>query len=381
MKKKLVSIVLALGVMLTLFPVSASAAGTKEVQTFVSRSGVDCGTVTITGFLNPGKDEFDFGDGDVAEWTYQDVELGGTCTIEPSKNSKYTNIVLTSYSLVDGEYVPADYSPLPWHRLYADGQAEDLAIWGEDINTIPLATSGHPAYFTFGKNTDVPSPFGDGNHCSFDLKADGTMYRLDIYFYDESLELIEGFALLFFVKESGDSGNNAQTNFTDVKSTDYFAKAVDWAVNGHITFGTSKTTFSPNIKCTDGQILTFLWRAMGRPEPTVKSPFNDISEEKDYFYKPALWAYEKGLISGGTFDSEKPCTRSMVVTYLWRLAGSPTAPAASFTDVPSNSKYASAVSWAVQQGITSGTSKTTFTPDGTCTRGQIVTFLYRAYGK
>lgn len=381
MKKRLLSAILVLMVTLSLFPVSASATGTKEVHTFISRSGVDCGTATVTGLLDTGKKEFDFGDGKVANWTYLNVELGGTCTIEPSRNSKYTDIVLTSYSLEGGEYVPADYSPLPWHRLYADGQAADLAFWSEDISTIPLATSGHPAYFTFGKNTNVPCPLEFDDYCSFDLKADGTMYELDIYCYDESLQLIDGFVLPFFVKENGGSGNNTQSNFTDVKSTDYFAEAVDWAVNGHITFGTSDTTFSPNSKCTDGQILTFLWRAMGRPEPTVKSPFNGISAEKDYFYKPALWAYEKGLISGGMFDSEKPCTRSMVVTYLWKLAGGPTAPAAAFADVSSNSEYAPAVSWAVQQGITSGTSKTTFAPDGTCTRGQIVTFLYRAYGK
>ena len=88
MKKRLLSAILVLIAILSLFPVSASAAGTKEVNTLISRSGVDCGTLTITGFLNTGKNEFDFGDGNVENWTYQNVELGGTCTIEPSKNSK-----------------------------------------------------------------------------------------------------------------------------------------------------------------------------------------------------------------------------------------------------------------------------------------------------
>lgn len=378
MKKKLVSIVLAFGIMLALLPVSAFAAGTEETI-ILSDGDTVYGTIKLSGLLEESKDKFDFGNGDVRDWYYWTVEAGSTCTITPSGAGKYTLLYLTTWTLNDGVYDAPFYKNMPWHALYADGQAEDLAIGGESLADMPLATSSHPAYFVFGKNTNMKSPFS-GEPCPLELNADGTMYQLDIDFYNEAEECVVSYIAPFFIKESN-SDNDKPSGFTDVRSTDYFAKAVDWAVNGHITFGTSKTTFSPNIKCTDGQILTFLWRAMGRPEPTVKSPFNDISEEKDYFYKPALWAYEKGLISGGTFDSEKPCTRSMVVTYLWRLAGSPTAPAASFTDVPSNSKYASAVSWAVQQGITSGTSKTTFTPDGTCTRGQIVTFLYRAYGK
>lgn len=379
MKKKLVSIAIVFGIMLALFPVSAFAAGTESTETMRIDNTV-YGTIKLSGVLEEKEGKFDFGSGDVRNWSYTNVAAGSMCSIIPFDVCKYTIIELTAWTLENGEYSPADYENMTWHKLYADGQAEDIA-YGDELDRMPLATSKHPASFVFGKNLNVKSPFDD-EPCSFELKADGTLYRLDVDFYNESGECVASFVAPFFVKEnSPDNDSNKPSSFTDVKPTDYFAKAVDWAVNGHITFGTSKTTFSPNIKCTDGQILTFLWRAMGRPEPTVKSPFNDISEEKDYFYKPALWAYEKGLISGGTFDSEKPCTRSMVVTYLWRLAGSPTAPAASFTDVPGNSEYAPAVSWAVQQGITSGTSKTTFAPDGTCTRGQIVTFLYRAYGK
>ncbi len=99
------------------------------------------------------------------------------------------------------------------------------------------------------------------------------------------------------------------------------------------------------------------------------------------FFVAALWAYEKGLVSGDSFDGSSPCTRAQAVTYLWKLAGSPSAPAASFADVPGNSEYAPAVAYAVSEKITAGTSETTFSPDQTCTRGQIVTFLYRAYRK
>lgn len=169
--------------------------------------------------------------------------------------------------------------------------------------------------------------------------------------------------------------------FTDVKESDYFADAVLWAVERNITSGTSKTTFSPGATCTKAQILTFLWHANGSPEPTAANPFADI-QTGDYFYKAALWAAEKGLVSGSTFGANADCTRAMTVEYMWKAAGSP-APAgkADFDDVPANADYAQAVAWAVEKNITSGTGDGNFSPAATCTRGQIVTFLYRAMGK
>lgn len=168
--------------------------------------------------------------------------------------------------------------------------------------------------------------------------------------------------------------------FNDVFETDYYADPVLWAVKENITAGTSSNAFSPNDTCTAAQILTFLWRSQGGPEPTIKNPFTDISEN-DYFYKAALWANEKGLVSGSTFEGNTPCTRATTMTYLWKLAGSPSTSTASFADVPSYADYAQAVAWAVSKGITAGTSDTTFSPDAICIRGQIMTFLYRAYGK
>ena len=126
--------------------------------------------------------------------------------------------------------------------------------------------------------------------------------------------------------------------------------------------------------------MTFLWHANGSPEPTAANPFADI-QTGDYFYKAALWAAEKGLVSGSTFGANTDCTRAMTVEYMWKAAGSPNAKASSFTDVPANADYAQAVAWAVEQGITAGTSATTFSPDSVCTRGQIVTFLYRGLAK
>ena len=164
--------------------------------------------------------------------------------------------------------------------------------------------------------------------------------------------------------------------FTDVAESDYYYAPIQWAVENGVTTGTSATTFSPASTCTTAQILTFLWRAVGSPAPAGENPFSDVAEDV-YYADAAVWAHEQGLVSGETFNGDAPCTRSAVVTYLWKLAEEPEAEAAAFTDVAADADYAQAVAWAVEQGITTGTSDTTFSPDSTCTRGQIVTFLYR----
>lgn len=168
--------------------------------------------------------------------------------------------------------------------------------------------------------------------------------------------------------------------FTDVKTGDFFAEPVKWAVEKGITEGTSETTFSPTADCYTAQILSFLWRANGSPKPTGSNPFTDV-KSSDFYADAAIWAYEKGMVSGTTFGGNTLCTRSMAVMYMWKAAGSPSAKAASFADVPAGADYAQAVAWAVEQEITSGTSATTFSPDDICTRGQIVSFLYRGLAK
>lgn len=176
-------------------------------------------------------------------------------------------------------------------------------------------------------------------------------------------------------------------DFSDVAADAYYTDAVNWAVEKNITSGTSATTFSPDATCTTAQILTFLWRASGSPEPTSKTnPFSDV-KTGDYFYKAALWAKENNILpttgsNSMAFNGNNPCTRGMAVLYIWRAAGFHAAKNSSnFTDVAETTLYAPAVDWAVEQGVTSGTSATTFSPDTTCTRAQIVTFLYRAFVK
>ena len=151
-----------------------------------------------------------------------------------------------------------------------------------------------------------------------------------------------------------------------------------WAVGKKITAGTSNTTFSPDDTCTRAQILTFLWRAVGSPKSSAKNPFTDVSQN-DYYYYAAVWANEKGMVSGSVFEGSTPCTRSATVTYLWQNAEAPDPEDyAEFSDVSADSEYADAVAWAVENSVTSGTSDTTFSPDAICSRGQIVTFLKRA---
>ena len=173
----------------------------------------------------------------------------------------------------------------------------------------------------------------------------------------------------------------SQKGFNDVKPGDYFYDAVNWAVEKGITTGTSATTFSPNASCTRAQIVTFLWRASGSPEPkTASNPFTDVAANA-YYCKAVLWAVENGITTGTsatTFSPDAPCTRAQGVTFLWRANGSKAASAAaSFTDVASDAYYAPAVAWAAEQNVTSGVGNGLFSSDTTCTRAQIVSMLYR----
>ena len=170
--------------------------------------------------------------------------------------------------------------------------------------------------------------------------------------------------------------------FVDVEPQEYYALPVDWAVAKGITNGTGAYTFSPMEPCTRGQVVTFLWRAAGSPEPkSANHPFTDI-KPSDYFYKAVLWAVEQGITNGMDlthFGPEVPCTRAHVVTFLWRANGKPAAGSRNpFVDVPAGEYYTDAVLWAVSKNITNGMDETHFGPDSTCIRGQIVTFLFRA---
>ena len=183
---------------------------------------------------------------------------------------------------------------------------------------------------------------------------------------------------VIFMKANG----NPQTGvFVDVATGSYYEDAVDWAVENGITKGTDDTHFSPDGICTRAQAVTFLWRAAGSPEPETRAmPFTDVPVGS-YYYDAVLWAVENGITKGTsdtTFTPNMTCTRAQIVAFLWRSEKSPAAGTANpFADVKSTAYYADAVLWAVKENITKGTTNTTFSPDADCTRAQIVTFLYR----
>lgn len=270
-------------------------------------------------------------------WTFSIMEEGAAAPVEktvtvyffPAEGGKISvpngkEPVIVTYQLVDGIYIPIDSQTVSrtWDIVKEESFTDDML---------------------------------------FSLVADDVQ---DVFFTFENVA-------------SGEPESPAvSTSFTDVAASAWYAEPVAWAVAQGITTGTTDTTFSPNSTCTTAQILTFLWRAKGSPAPAGENPFTDVAENA-YYADAAIWAYENGLVTGDTFNGSAPCTRSATVTYLWTLAGKPSTGSAAFTDVAEDAAYAQAVAWAVEEGVTSGTSDTTFSPDATCTRGQIVTFLYR----
>ena len=183
---------------------------------------------------------------------------------------------------------------------------------------------------------------------------------------------------VIFMKASG----NPQTGvFVDVPEGSYYEEAVNWAVEKGITTGTDATHFSPDGICTRAQIVTFLWRAAGSPEPKAMSSFTDVAAGS-YYAKAVAWAVENGITTGtgdGKFSPDATCTRAQSVTFLFRAIGKLVDSKAEFSDVPTDSYYANAVAWAVENGVTNGIGNNLFGPDNSCTRAQIVTFLFRAY--
>ena len=195
------------------------------------------------------------------------------------------------------------------------------------------------------------------------------------------------------VSKPAETPKPAETaKFTDVSPTSPFAPAISWAVEKKITNGKTATTFGPGDPCTRAQIVTFLWRAAGSPEPKLtETQYMDVTDPNAYYYKAVQWAAEKDMEYAGTFDPHKTCDRASAVYFIWKAFGSSKAAAkSSFADMPEEPANGGqwywpdlldAVDWAVGQGVTTGKTATTFAPGDPCTRGQIVTFLYRAYVK
>ena len=249
--------------------------------------------------------------------------------------------------------------------------------------TVPASKQQLCAYVKYGDNTKIASvryeingkTIGTSSEMPYTVDCDFSKYFGNVKIKVTALDA-SGKALTSHIT-SVHVGS-----FADVPAQEYFAPAVGWAVGKKITDGTADYLFSPNATCTRAQIVTFLWRASGSPEPEkVSNPFRDVPSDS-YFYKAVLWAVGKDITDGtgaNTFSPDDGCTRGQVVTFLHRARNKPEAGGASnpFRDVAKGMFFYDAVLWAVNAGITDGTTETTFSPDETCTRGQIVTFLYR----
>lgn len=241
------------------------------------------------------------------------------------------------------------------------GGPYNITIWGTDRGTMDVS---YTAYSSTGRVLKQ-------QHYDNLPLTDGCLYESSI---EPSSSTSVDFTL------DGDAPEN-NFRFTDVPESAYFYEPVLWAVENGITSGTSATKFSPYEGCTRGQVVTFLWRAAGCPEPESSyNPFSDVPSNA-YYHDAVLWAAEEGITTGTSrtrFEPNATVTRAQTVTFLWRWAGSPeSGSAGNFRDVPYRAYYADAVAWAVEYGITNGTAPGLFSPAQTCTRAQIVTFLYR----
>ena len=274
---------------------------------------------------------------------------------------------------------------------------------------------GAPGNSNTGRKYIYTTPYATGGKLRFSFSADGSAVISDDYYtafylryYDDGTEanfrFTKASANIFPISLYRKTEDTTQTWYTTLSGpawspcdgencpggvfTDMPAKGhwahdpIDWALSTGVTAGTTATTFSPNGTCTRAQAVTFLWAAWGKPEPETARAFTDVPENA-YYARAVAWAAERGVTAGTsdtTFSPNEFCTRAQVLTFLWKALGQPEAAAGEtpFGDVPAGAYYAGAAAWAVEQGVTGGTSAGTFSPHAPCTRAQIVTFLFKA---
>ena len=244
------------------------------------------------------------------------------------------------------------------------------------INWVP---TNHPHQYT--DLITVPTCI-DGGYTTYTCELCGYSYQAK---YEDALghTFVDGTCISCGEADPDDEAP-VKPPFTDVPAGAYYEAPVLWAVENGITSGVTADSFNPGGSCLRAQVVTFLWRAEGQPEPAITtSRFTDV-KPTDFFFKPVLWAVEKNITSGVSateFGSYVTCNRAAVVTFLWRAAGSPEPSSTNnpFTDVKSTDFFYKPVLWAVENGITSGLTATEFGPGTNCNRAQVVTFLYRAY--
>ena len=275
--------------------------------------------------------------------------------------------------IIPGESYQYTFTLEPRHYTFSEGMRIAVIVYTTDYRHSPMPTDVTEVEVNLGRDTYIELPLvGD------DVSLDG----IDFDRYDDDRDDDRTHGDSFWEAIGEIDQTPTYPSFFDVSADAYYADAVAWALEKGVTTGTTATLFSPDRACTRAEAVTFLWRAAGSPEPVNPvNPFTDIS--MNAYYKAVLWAAEQGITLGTsatTFSPDKICTRAEIISYLWRFGGQPAVSGAVFSDVPAGIYYENAVAWAVQEGITMGTSATTFSPDQNCSRAEIVTYLYRYLG-
>ena len=317
-----------------------------------------------------------------------DVSPEGLCFV-PAANSKTGNALLLTACEVSGTL--AVYEMTGRQSSNQSGGSSSSGSSASSSNTYPVAVDN----IRNGTVTVTPKNAGKGDTVIITVKPDNgyELEKLTVTGKNgDALKITEKNGTYTFVMPAGKVTVKAafaeravENPFVDVSGDAYYAGAVKWAAANGITGGTTAITFSPNASCTRAQAVTFLWRAAGSPAPKSSvNPFVDL-QPGAYYYDAVLWAVENGITVGttaATFDPNATCSRAQIVTFLWRAQASPAADTANpFADVANEAYYGNAVLWAVENGITAGTTSTTFSPGNNCTRAQIVTFLWRCMEK
>ena len=324
-------------------------------------------------------------------------ELGGKVEITvsydgPVPEGKY---IVVSYISDDGgvSYVRATYNKETRQVSFSTNHFSDYALFLSGKNAYEVTVTGGSGSGTYLEGSTVAITANSKGGYSFNeweiVSGDVTLANAAAAqtTFTMSGSDVELKATYTRNSSGGSSGGGSskptpEQIFADVPTTTYYYEAVKWAADKSITGGIGNNQFAPNQPCTRAQIVAFLWRTAGSPEHKAMSSFDDVSADA-YYAKAVAWAVENGITSGtgnGEFSPNATCTRAQVVTFLYRAAGSPAVSgSAAFLDVDANAYYAVAVAWAAQNDITGGIGDNLFDTVNDCTRAQIVTFLYRAY--
>lgn len=328
----------------------------------ITQKGAESGYVSEMSYGGKTLGEFD--EGENSGWLYK-------------VNGELPDVGLTSYKIEDGDSILWYYTE-DWTKDHDAGSRREEEVQKankEAAQNVSDLISG------LGKVSLASKEAIEAARAAYDALTEEQKKLVDI---EALLQAEEAYAaLMAAAEEETAEAAPAPVQFTDVREESYYYDAVNWAAANGIVSGVTEGVFAPEETCSRGQIAAFLWRLAGCPAPETKVvPYTDV-ETDSYYHDAILWATENGIVKGmdgRSFNPETVLTRAQAVVFLWRAAGMP-APSGeqAFTDVPETAYYHDAVLWAAENGITSGTGEGMFSPDTPCNRGQIVTFLYRAF--